>query len=46
MREDLSEKQERNAVHVKELVSDIERVSDLPEDLVQIAKREGDLGAC
>jgi phosphate:Na+ symporter len=43
MRGDLTERQERRAVHVKELVSDIERVSDLTEDMVQIAMREGDL---
>ncbi len=40
---DISEVQKRRSTHVKELVSDIERVSDLTEDLVRIVESEGDL---
>ena len=43
MEGDLTERQRRRGVHVKELVSDVERVSDLTEDLVQIAQKENDL---
>lgn len=42
MEGDLTERQRRRCVHVKELVSDVERVSDLTEDLVQMTQREGD----
>ncbi|NIS82735.1 MAG: hypothetical protein GTO14_21620, partial [Anaerolineales bacterium] len=37
MQGDLTERQRRRSVHVKELVSDTERVSDLTEDLALIA---------
>ena len=40
MQGDLSEKQKRDCFHLKELVSDVERVSDLTEDLARVAQKE------
>jgi Na+/phosphate symporter len=44
MQEELNEEQERRCFHLKELVSDIERVSDLTEDMIGIVQREGNIG--
>lgn len=40
MGEDLSEDQERHCYHLMEMTTDVERVSDLADDLVQIAQRK------
>jgi len=45
MQGDLSEDQKRHCFHLKELTSDVERVSDLTEDLARVAQKEGDLNA-
>jgi phosphate transport system protein len=43
MQDGLTKKQIRRGTHVKELVSDVERVSDLTEDLVRIVQKEGNI---
>jgi phosphate:Na+ symporter len=43
MEGNLSDEQRRRSFHLKELVSDVERVSDLTEDLARIAQKEAAL---